>query len=162
MNAVTTESLPIAVIGAGPVGLAAAAHLVERGLEPILFEAGTEVGASVRSWGHVRVFSPWAFNIDPAAARLLERSGWEAPEADGYPTGDDIVARYLEPLAAVPEIAGRLRLGARVVASPAPPTGSTTECPTCSAPTATATPVGAFWSSAAVTRRSTRSSTWSR
>jgi Pyridine nucleotide-disulphide oxidoreductase len=116
MNAVTTESLPIAVIGAGPVGLAAAAHLVERGLEPILFEAGAEVGASVRSWGHVRVFSPWAFNIDPAAARLLERSGWEPPDADGYPTGDDIVARYLEPLAAVPEIAGRLRLGARVVA----------------------------------------------
>ena len=110
------ETLPTAVIGAGPVGLAAAAHLVERGLEPLVFEAGAEVGASVRSWGHVRVFSPWAFNVDPAAARLLARTGWSAPDADGYPTGDEIVARYLEPLAAVPEIAGRLHLDARVVA----------------------------------------------
>ena len=110
------ETLPIAVIGAGPVGLAAAAHLVERGLEPIVFEARAHVGASVRSWGHVRVFTPWALNIDPAAERLLARTAWERPECDGYPTGDEIVARYLAPLAAVPELAGRLRLGARVMA----------------------------------------------
>ena len=112
----TTTPHPIAVIGAGPVGLAAAAHLLERGLEPIVFEAGAAVGASVREWGHVRVFSPWEFNIDPAAERLLDAAGWERPEADGYPTGDEIVDRYLEPLAALPQIAERLRLGARVVA----------------------------------------------
>ena len=64
------------------------------------FEAGDSVGASVREWGHVRVFSPWDFNIDPVAARLLEQQGWSAPPADGYPTGDEIVDRYLEPLAA--------------------------------------------------------------
>ena len=107
---------PVAVIGAGPVGLAAAAHLLERGLEPLVFEAGARVGASIREWGHVRVFSPWEFDIDPASRRLLERAGWEAPPADGYPTGAEIVERYLEPLAALPEIAGRLRLGARVTA----------------------------------------------
>jgi flavin-dependent dehydrogenase len=28
------------VIGAGPVGLAAAAHLLERGLQPVVFESG--------------------------------------------------------------------------------------------------------------------------
>jgi NADPH-dependent 2,4-dienoyl-CoA reductase/sulfur reductase-like enzyme len=108
--------LPIAVIGAGPVGLAAAAHLVSRGLDPLVFEAGDEVGASVREWGHVRVFSPWAFNIDPVAANLLEAEGWVAPPAAQYPTGAEIVAKYLEPLAALPGIRERLLLGARVTA----------------------------------------------
>ncbi|HET6547776.1 MAG TPA: FAD-dependent oxidoreductase [Solirubrobacter sp.] len=105
----------VAVIGAGPVGLAAAAQLVARGLEPVVFEAGETVGASMREWGHVRVFSPWEFCLDPVAVELLERHGWAAPERDGYPTGAEIVARYLEPLAATPEIAGALHLGARVV-----------------------------------------------
>ena len=110
------ESHPIAVIGAGPVGLAAAAHLLERGLEPVIFESGSGVGASVRSWGHVRVFSPWEFNVDPAAERLLDAAGWEAPDTAGYPTGTEIVQRYLEPLAALPQIAERLQFDARVVA----------------------------------------------
>jgi thioredoxin reductase len=109
-------NLPVAVIGAGPVGLAAAAHLLSRGLEPLVFEAGPTVGSSVREWGHVRVFSPWAFNIDPAAEAMLARAGWRAPAADGYPTGSEIVKRYLEPLASVPAIAERLHLGARVLA----------------------------------------------
>ena len=110
------KPLPVAVIGAGPVGLAAAAHLLSRGLEPLVFEAGERVGASVRDWAHVRVFSPWAFNIDPAAADLLEAGGWTAPPAEAYPTGGEIVERYLEPLAALPAIGGRLVLGARVIA----------------------------------------------
>jgi hypothetical protein len=111
----TNSQLPVAVIGAGPVGLAAAAHLSSRGIEPVVFEAGRSVGASVREWGHVRVFSPWSYNLDPIAAELLERTGWSAPAADAYPTGDEIVERYLEPLAAVPGIAESLHLGARVV-----------------------------------------------
>ena len=74
-----TNPHPVAVIGAGPVGLAAAAHLLARGLEPIVFEAGDRVGASIREWGHVRVFSPWEYDIDPVAAALLERHGWTAP-----------------------------------------------------------------------------------
>jgi thioredoxin reductase len=109
-----TNPHPVAVIGAGPVGLAAAAHLIARGLEPIVFEAGDAVGASIREWGHVRVFSPWSYNIDPVAAALLARRGWTAPDGDGYPTGADIVSRYLEPLAATAEIAAVLRLGATV------------------------------------------------
>jgi thioredoxin reductase len=111
----TQSQLPVAVIGAGPVGLAAAAHLASRGIEPVVFEAGEEIGASVREWGHVRVFSPWSYNIDPAAAELLEPTGWSAPAPDGYPTGDEIVERYLQPLAAVPGIAESLHLRARVV-----------------------------------------------
>jgi hypothetical protein len=110
-----TNQLPVAVIGAGPIGLAAAAHLTARGIEPVIFEAGDSVGASVREWGHVRVFSPWFYNVDPVAADLLAAHGWVAPAADAYLTGDDIAARYLEPLAAVPGIAESLHLSARVV-----------------------------------------------
>jgi hypothetical protein len=111
-----TKDLPVAVIGAGPVGLAAAAHLLERGLEPLVLEASEEVGASVRDWGHVRLFSPWRFNVDKAALRLLERGGWQAPPADDLPTGGELYARYLRPLAELPALRERLRLGRRVVA----------------------------------------------
>ena len=48
----------VAVIGAGPVGMAAAAHLIEKGLKPVIFEKGNTVGHAVSSWGHVKVFTP--------------------------------------------------------------------------------------------------------
>jgi thioredoxin reductase len=112
---VTNSQLPVAVIGAGPVGLAAAAHLASRGIEPVVFEAGDAVAASVREWRHVRVFSPWSFNLEPVAAELLAQTGWSPPAAGGYPTGDEIVERYLEPLAHAPGIAESLHLRARVI-----------------------------------------------
>lgn len=108
------EGLPVAVVGAGPVGLAAAAHLLERGLEPLVLEAGDEVAAAVASWGHVRVFSPWRFNVDRAAERLLAVNGWIAPDPDRYPTGDELRREYLLPLADTPSLRGRVRTGARV------------------------------------------------
>lgn len=110
------DSLPVAVIGAGPVGLAAAAHLLERGLEPLVLEAGPTVGSAIRQWGHVRVFSTWKYNLDAASVRLLERNGWEAPRPTALPYGSQIVSDYLEPLAATPELRDRIRTGARVVA----------------------------------------------
>ncbi len=109
-------SLPIAVIGAGPVGLAAAAHLIARHLPVRIYEAGPAVGFHMRDWGHVRVFTPWRYCLDPAAIALLERTGWRAPDANVFPTGSEIVARYLEPLAATPELAGVLETGVRVFA----------------------------------------------
>ncbi|MEQ1939511.1 NAD(P)-binding protein [Mesorhizobium sp. CN5-321] len=110
------ESLPVAVIGAGPVGLAAAAHLVMRGILVKVYEAGDAVGANMRDWGHVRVFTPWRYCVDPAAMTLLERQGWRLPEPDVFPTGGESVTKYLEPLAATPELAGVIETGARVVA----------------------------------------------
>jgi hypothetical protein len=111
----THAPLPIAIIGAGPVGLAAAAQLIARGLEPLVFEAGAEIGHAVGAWRHVRMFSPWAFNTDAAARALLEAEGWVAPDPDAYPTGGDIVDRYLAPLADTVALRGRIRTGARVV-----------------------------------------------
>ncbi|MFD0904560.1 FAD-dependent oxidoreductase [Actinomadura sediminis] len=107
---------PVVVIGAGPVGLAAAAHLAERGLDFLVLEAGGEVGAAIREWGHVRLFSPWRYDTDAAARRLLEPTGWTLPDPGHLPTGAELVDRYLLPLSRVPELDGRVRTGARVLA----------------------------------------------
>ncbi|WP_405379001.1 MULTISPECIES: FAD-dependent oxidoreductase [Streptomyces] len=93
------NALPIAVIGAGPVGLAAAAQLVGRGLTPLVLEAGPTAATAVRAWGHVRLFSTWAELVDRAAEKLLAPTGWTPPPSDRYPTGADWVADYLQPLA---------------------------------------------------------------
>ncbi len=107
-------SLPVAVIGAGPVGLAAAAHLIARGLPASLYEAGDTIGANVRSWGHVRLFSPWRFNIDRISAEILHRHGWREPPADVLPTGNDLIDAYLNPLAGTPELGSVIETGARI------------------------------------------------
>jgi len=86
------EDLPVVVVGAGPVGLAAAAHLAERGIGFTVLEAGDGPAAAVRQWGHVRLFSPWRYNIDAAARRLLTRSGWVEPDAGMLPTGGQLAA----------------------------------------------------------------------
>jgi thioredoxin reductase len=110
------DALPVVIVGAGPVGLAAAAHALSRHLTPVVLEAGDRIGAGIRRWGHVRMFSPWKFNIDAAAANILARHGWTVPDPDHYPTGSDLVARYLEPLAGTPELSPHIRVDARVVA----------------------------------------------
>jgi thioredoxin reductase len=106
----------VAIIGAGPVGLAAAAHALERGLKPLVLEAGDDVGSAVRQWGHVRMFSPWQYNIDRVAERLLARTGWNSPDPHHYPTGAELVERYLEPLAARTELKQHIQTASRVAA----------------------------------------------
>jgi hypothetical protein len=113
MNA-PISSLPIAVIGAGPVGLAAAAHLSERALPFVVLEASAGVAASFASVAHVRLFSPWEHNVDPAAARLLTAQGWQPPPPRELPTAGAIRERYLEPLAAL--LADSIRYRTRVLA----------------------------------------------
>src|SRR3954468_12787541 len=108
------SALPVAVIGGGPVGLAAAAHLVTRGVPVKLYEAGETVAANIRVWGHVRLFSPWRYNTDAAATAILGEHGWQAPPADALPTGGDLYAAYLEPLAETPVLRSVIETGARV------------------------------------------------
>ncbi|MFF8279888.1 NAD(P)-binding domain-containing protein [Streptomyces lateritius] len=112
MNATATEQPPVVVIGAGPAGLAAAAHLVDRGLEPLVLEAGAQAGAAVREWAHVRLFSTWGELTDPVAEKLLAPTGWTKPDTAAYPTGGDWAERYLQPLADV--LGDKVRVGARV------------------------------------------------
>ncbi|WP_221583642.1 FAD-dependent oxidoreductase [Microbacterium sp. G2-8] len=108
------DSLPVAIIGAGPMGLAAAAHLARRGIAFTILEKGDTIADAVRQWGHTRLFSPWQHLVDDEAAALLADDGWEAPAPTVAPSGSDLVTQYLEPLAAHPAIAPHIRLGSTV------------------------------------------------
>jgi len=110
------HDLPVAVIGAGPVGLAAAARLVERGITPLILEAGSKVGANLVAYGHVRLFSPWRYNVDRAMAAMLEPAGWVAPNPEELPLAGDVAERVLAPFAELPAIAAHLHLDTRVQA----------------------------------------------
>lgn len=111
------STLPVIIIGAGPIGLAAAANLAERGIDFTIFEASNRIANSVQLWGHTRLFSPWKHLVDPVSRKLLEASGWalSAPE-ERAPTGQELVDSYLTPLAQLPEIGPRIRFGSRVIA----------------------------------------------
>ncbi|WP_326811081.1 FAD-dependent oxidoreductase [Streptomyces scopuliridis] len=109
---VSTTALPTVVIGAGPVGLAAAAHLTERGIEPLVLETGPAAGSAVREWGHVRLFSTWSELVDPAAEKLLAPTGWITPDGAAYPSGADWAEQYLQPLADL--LGDKVRCGATV------------------------------------------------
>ena len=108
------DTLPVVIIGAGPIGLAAAAHVLSRDLTPLVLEAGPSAGAAMRRWGHVRMFSPWKYNVDATAAEILERQGWVRPDGETYPTGRELVEQYLEPLAGTRDLAPHIRYDSRV------------------------------------------------
>jgi thioredoxin reductase len=112
MNAPATTELPVVVVGAGPAGLAAAAHLVDRGMTPLVLEAGPVAAVAVREWAHVRLFSTWGEVIDPAAEKLLAPTGWVKPDAATYPSGGDWAEQYLQPLADA--LGDQVRFGATV------------------------------------------------
>lgn len=114
MEHVDNEDLPVAVIGAGPIGLAAAAHLAERGMPFVVFEAGDTVGAAARSWGHIRTFTPWEYIVDAAAEKVLAPTGWTRPGTPVPPTGNELTEHYLVPLAA--GLGDAVHVGHRVVA----------------------------------------------
>ena len=106
---VVSKDLPVVVIGAGPVGLAAAAHLADRGIHFVVLESGPSAAAAIEEWRHVRLFSPWRYDVDSAARRLLAGTGWTEPDPDTLPTGGDLVDHYLAPLAKTPELADRIQ-----------------------------------------------------
>lgn len=106
----------LAILGAGPIGLEAAAAAVENSWPFTVYEAAPEVAAHVRAWGHVRLFTPWDLNASPRTRRMLADAGAPVPEGEACPSGRELVDRVLEPLAALPSIADNLRRDARVVA----------------------------------------------
>ncbi|MGB0877496.1 MAG: NAD(P)-binding domain-containing protein [Mycobacterium sp.] len=106
--------MKLAIIGGGPIGTAALAHALEHNLEATLFEASHEIGHAVRQWGHVKMFSPAAWNIDRSCALLLRQSGWSPTNLPVYLTGGLLVSDYLEPLAQLPAMADHIRFGHHV------------------------------------------------
>ena len=104
----------LAIIGAGPVGLEAALYGHRLGYDTTIYEAEV-VGAHIRRWGHVRMFSPWAINFSPLAAERLGSTGWKMPPPDICPTGLEYVRQFLEPLSGLPEISSGLELQTRVL-----------------------------------------------
>lgn len=109
-----TQVKSVAIVGGGPVGLAAAAHALEQGLIPTVLEAGPEVGHAIRQWSHVRMFSPWEYNVDKACGRLLQATGWNSPDSSQYPTGGELVERYLVPLRERTVLGEHIKTSARV------------------------------------------------
>lgn len=104
---------PVAILGAGPIGLAAAAHLQTYNVPFILLEKG-DVAANVATWEHVRLFSPWEYNVDNAARKLLEETGWTMPDPQAIPTGAALRHDYLIPLSK--QFKGRLYTNEEVIA----------------------------------------------
>ena len=115
-SAGSAAALPVAVLGAGPVGLAAAAHLIERGLPFFVVEAAASVGANLLDYGHVRLFSTWQYNIDHTVAAMLQRTGWQAPHPKKLPLAREVVEQVLQPFARLPQVAANLHLNTRVLA----------------------------------------------
>jgi thioredoxin reductase len=110
------EGKTVAIVGGGPVGLAAAAHILERDMTPIVLEAGSAAGHAVRQWQHVQLFSPWRYVVDKAAERLLAATGWNSPDPDIYPTGAEFLEQYLDPLANKTPLKDVIRTSCRVTA----------------------------------------------
>lgn len=107
---------PVAIIGAGPIGLAMAAHLISRGIAIEIFESGDKIAANLESYRHVRLFSPWMYNIDSCAAMLLQDEfDWKRPAADVLPTAGEVIDDYLLPLSRLAKIAPFLHRKAQVM-----------------------------------------------
>jgi thioredoxin reductase len=102
----------VLVIGAGPMGIAAAIGAIDRGHGVTVLERG-EVGASLRTWGPTRFFSPLHMNV---SARMRELLGDDLPDADALLTGPEYADRVLVPLASREPLAGRVHLGRNVLA----------------------------------------------
>jgi thioredoxin reductase len=81
----------VVVIGAGPMGLAAAVGARERGFEVTVLEAG-EIGSALDRWGPVRCFTPLAMNLPAAMASAVDVAG------DALLTGPEMRRLVLEPL----------------------------------------------------------------
>ncbi|MFD1030636.1 NAD(P)-binding domain-containing protein [Metaplanococcus flavidus] len=109
------SQLPVAIIGGGPVGMAAAAQLAVKGQDFMLFEAGSELGANFLDYGHVRLFSTWRYNMDAAAKQLLQKHGISLPDEEHLPLGREIVTEYLKPLGELPEMTPFIHLNSKVV-----------------------------------------------
>jgi thioredoxin reductase len=102
----------VLIIGAGPMGIAAAIGAADRGHDITLLERG-EIGASLRTWGPTRFFSPLHMNV---SSRMREILGDALPDDDALLTGPEYVERVLLPLVEREPLRGRVHTNVEVVA----------------------------------------------
>lgn len=107
-------SLRIAILGSGPIGIEAALYGRALGHQVSIYEQG-ELAQALRSWGHVRMFSPWSYNTSALGRARLSLRGIAPPAAAEVPSGEELRTRYLLPLSQDPLLAGCFQLHSRVV-----------------------------------------------
>ncbi len=106
----------VVIVGAGPIGLESALLGAHLGYEVEVLEAG-RVGENLRSWGHVRMFSPWEMNCSSLGLRVLSGEGVRPCRDPGAaPTGREYLANYLLPLVKSRLLRGAVREHTRVIA----------------------------------------------
>lgn len=110
------DSLRLAVLGAGPIGLEAALYARKLGLATTVFERG-RVGEYLHRWGHVRLFSPFGMNSTSLgrAAIRAEAAKHEFPSETECLTGREHLRAYLEPLAKTGHLSDCLRLDTQII-----------------------------------------------
>jgi thioredoxin reductase len=86
----------VIVVGAGPIGLAAALGARDRGFDVTVLEA-EDVGASLRRWGATRFFTP-------------QRMNFPGLDGDDLLTGAELVERVLVPAAAGLDVRTHVRV----------------------------------------------------
>lgn len=104
----------IAILGGGPTGIEAALFAARRGFDVHLYELG-EIGAHVANWGHVTLFSPWELNRSPWGEDLLREKGIALGEDGVFPTGNEFLEQYLEPLSKHELLEGRVHTNHEVL-----------------------------------------------
>jgi len=102
----------VAVIGAGPAGLAAGAWLARQGFEPVLFEAADSLGGQ---WNAASAMSGTWPRMRTNTSRVLTAFADldHAPGTAVFPTQEEVL-HYLQRYAAQAGLLPRLRLGTRV------------------------------------------------
>lgn len=105
----------LVILGAGPVGLDAALAAREAGMDFFVLEQGDRIAANVSQWGHVRLFSPWSFNVSSRMESVLKGAGRPVPSKGDPPTGAELVRELLEPVVSLASLESKVRTGARVV-----------------------------------------------
>ena len=70
---------------------------------------GTDVGAAMSQWGHIRTFTPWQYIVDATAEKLLAPTGWTRPAERQSPTGAEIVEQLPAPARGGPRRRGAHR-----------------------------------------------------
>lgn len=108
---ITMPQRAVAIIGAGPAGLAAGAWLARQGFEPVLFEAADELGGQ---WNAASPMSGAWPSMHTNTSRVMTAFADldHAPDTAAFPTQEEML-QYLRRYAAQARLLPRLRLGTR-------------------------------------------------